>query len=458
MTDEQEPVERTFVGLPSPVVGRAGAGGHPCQGLYHSPLGRRPDDGASSPPTTTSTSPSTTWPSYMAARGYGFLGWNTRFRGAEPYFLLDHALVEIAVGVRWLREQGVERVVLLGNSGGGSLMSAYHSQCQGVTIRPARGGQLLPAARRPRAGRPVRVPRRPSRPARGPHRLARSERCSTRIDPTSAATRRWTCTTRPTGRRTTRRSSPGTGPPSGPATIGSPTGAQIARLEELAGMASATSCSSCAGRGPTPGSSIRPSTRRRGATPRCYAGDPQRANNGVFGIGTVSTLRTWLNMWSLRESDCRGGPHLRPPRPADPADPARCRQRRVPVSGRRRSSTPSPLADKRDGRRCPGATTSRTRPTHRGRRRRHDRRLARGSRVLTGLTSSAAARGCAEARPHYDSSSWRSPPQTSNVGHGSDDGRTRVSRGCRTGCTPTPTCTSASRSGSSAGRRGATSR
>ena len=32
-------VERTFVGLPSPVVGRAGAGGHPCQGLWHTPAG-----------------------------------------------------------------------------------------------------------------------------------------------------------------------------------------------------------------------------------------------------------------------------------------------------------------------------------------------------------------------------------------------------------------------------------
>ena len=56
---------------------------------------------------------------HMAARGYGFLGWNTRFRGAGRYFLLDHAVAEIGVGVRWLREQaGVERVVLLGNSGG----------------------------------------------------------------------------------------------------------------------------------------------------------------------------------------------------------------------------------------------------------------------------------------------------------------------------------------------------
>ena len=30
------------MGLPSPVVGRAGAGGHPCQGIYHRPAGTSP--------------------------------------------------------------------------------------------------------------------------------------------------------------------------------------------------------------------------------------------------------------------------------------------------------------------------------------------------------------------------------------------------------------------------------
>ena len=53
--------------------------------------------------------------------------------------------------------------------------------------------------------------------------------------------------------------------------------------------------------------SLDPSDRR---TPWCYGGDPRRANAGVFGIGTVSTCRSWLNMWSLTDSDCRAGPHL----------------------------------------------------------------------------------------------------------------------------------------------------
>ena len=42
----------------------------------------------------------------------------------------------------------------------------------------------------------------------------------------------------------------------------------------------------------------------------CYLGDPMRANYGVFGVGTVSTLRSWLSMWSLRTSQCTAAPHL----------------------------------------------------------------------------------------------------------------------------------------------------
>ena len=98
-------IVREFVGLPSPVVGRAGAGGHPCQGLYHRPAGVAAEDRASSPRTTTSISPSTTWPGRWPSAATASSGWNTRFRGNEAHFLLDHALAEIGVGVRWLREQ-----------------------------------------------------------------------------------------------------------------------------------------------------------------------------------------------------------------------------------------------------------------------------------------------------------------------------------------------------------------
>ena len=52
---------------------------------------------------------------------------------------------------------------------------------------------------------------------------------------------------------------------------------------------------------------IEPSGRRPNW---CYLGDPVKANYGVFGIGTTSTLRSWLSMWSLRTSQCTAAPHL----------------------------------------------------------------------------------------------------------------------------------------------------
>src|SRR6202012_6224780 len=59
--------------------------------------------------------------------------------------LLAPALVDIGVGDRWLREvQGVDAIVLLGNSGGGSLMSAYQSQAVDPNVTPLEG--MRPAA------------------------------------------------------------------------------------------------------------------------------------------------------------------------------------------------------------------------------------------------------------------------------------------------------------------------
>jgi hypothetical protein len=50
-----------------------------------------------------------------------------------------------------------------------------------------------------------------------------------------------------------------------------------------------------------------PSDREVG---RCYAGIPKVANYSPRGIGLTNTCRTWLSMWSLKESHCRGAPHL----------------------------------------------------------------------------------------------------------------------------------------------------
>ena len=148
-------------------------GGHPCQGLYHARV----------PPAATTAFIATHYnvdfsehylAERMAERGYGFLGWNTRFRGAEavlparPRAGRDRRRRALAA-----RAGASSSVVLLGNSGGGSLMSAYHSQCTRGDDPPAVGSFAAAGGARPRPGRPVRVRGRPSRPSGDPHRLAR---------------------------------------------------------------------------------------------------------------------------------------------------------------------------------------------------------------------------------------------------------------------------------------------
>jgi pimeloyl-ACP methyl ester carboxylesterase len=44
-------------------------------------------------------------------------------------------------------------------------------------------------------------------------------------------------------------------------------------------------------------------------TPACYRGDPRIANRSP-SIGRANTLKTWLSMWSLETSRCRGGEQL----------------------------------------------------------------------------------------------------------------------------------------------------
>src|SRR5215470_1629409 len=110
------------------------AGGHPCQGIYTTPAGQRPKTAFIATHYNVDFAEHYIAP-YLAARGFGFLGWNTRFRGAEDLFLLEHAVVDIGVGMRWLREQaGVETIVILGNSGGGSLMGAYQAEAAQTTL------------------------------------------------------------------------------------------------------------------------------------------------------------------------------------------------------------------------------------------------------------------------------------------------------------------------------------
>ncbi|WP_172830562.1 alpha/beta hydrolase [Mycobacterium asiaticum] len=300
-------ISREFIGLPSPTAERAGAGGHPCQGLYHRAEGHKPKVAMIATHYQIDFSEHYI-ADYMAARGIGFLGWNTRFRGFESSFLLDHALVDIGVGVQWLRDVAdVETVVLLGNSGGGSLMSAYQSQAvePNVTplagMRPAKGlTELLPADGY------VATAAHPGRPD-----VLTAWMDGAVVDENDPVA------THPELDLFDERN----GPPYSPEFIERYRAAQLARNHAITDWAEAE-----LERISGAGFSDRPFTvMRTWADPRmvdpsieptkrqanwCYAGTPVKANRSTRGIAAACTLRNWLGMWSMRTAQTRAEPHL----------------------------------------------------------------------------------------------------------------------------------------------------
>lgn len=300
-------VSREFVGMESPTARRAGAGGHPCQGLYHRGVGRKPKVAVIATHYQIDFSEHYL-ADYLATRGIGFLGWNTRFRGFESTFLLDHALVDIGVGVRWLREvQGIETVVLLGNSGGGSLMAAYQAQAvhHHVTpldgMRPAAGLTDLPAADGYVAS--AAHPGRPDVLTAWMDASVTDENDALATDPDLDLF------------------SERNGPPYSADFVARYRAAQIARNEAITDWAEAELT-----RVRAAGFSDRPFTvLRTWADPRmvdptleptrrqanmCYAGPPVKANRSAYGIAAACTLRNWIGMWSLRHAQTRAEPHL----------------------------------------------------------------------------------------------------------------------------------------------------
>jgi len=212
------------------------------------------------------------------------------------------------VGVRWLREEaGVENVVLLGNSGGGSLMAAYQSQAVKPDLEATPGMTIPEAAQRllpcdfyvslcAHAGRPEVLTdwMDPS--------------ITDEADPTTIDD-------------SLNMYHPENGPPYSAAFIQRYRNAQVARNNRITEWVYAE-LDRLPGYGLVDRAfnlyrtwadlrlmdgAIDPSDRPVGV---CYAGDPKKANFSPRGIGLNNTLRTWLSMWSLQSSPCRGAAHL----------------------------------------------------------------------------------------------------------------------------------------------------
>ena len=79
----------------------------------------------------------------LARRGIAALGLNTRYLGNDSVLLLERAIQDLGAGVAWLRAKGYARIVLIGNSGGGALVSLYQAQAERLSIDRTPDGEPI---------------------------------------------------------------------------------------------------------------------------------------------------------------------------------------------------------------------------------------------------------------------------------------------------------------------------
>lgn len=304
--DRIDGLDAQFIGRTSATAPRIMAGGHPCQGIYWTERGTRPKVAVIATHYNVDFAEHYLAP-YFARRGIGFLGWNTRYRGFEDQFLLEHALIDISVGMKWLREEaGVERVVILGNSGGGSLMGAYQGEATAPTLAEGvkgAGGEVL--ASLPGADLYISLNAHQGRPEvltdwMDPSVIDENDPVATdpELDPFN----------------------PDNGPPYSAPFIEKYRAAQRARNARITAFAKAElerlnshgvpdrlfPLFRCWADLRMIDPEIDPSDRKPN---QCYRGEPRVANR-TPSIGRVNFCKTWLSMWSLETSKCQGKPHL----------------------------------------------------------------------------------------------------------------------------------------------------
>ncbi|MET4577713.1 alpha-beta hydrolase superfamily lysophospholipase [Ottowia thiooxydans] len=101
----------------------------------------------------------------LAECGVDAVGMSTRYIGNEAMLILEHCVVDIGSVIRHLRTEGYQRVVLIGNSGGGGLVALYQNQAEKPTITapPAGGPPDLTKADLPPADALIMLMAHPSR-------------------------------------------------------------------------------------------------------------------------------------------------------------------------------------------------------------------------------------------------------------------------------------------------------
>lgn len=83
----------------------------------------------------------------LERRGCTLLALNTRYAGNDTTLLMERCIQDLGAGVAFLRSQGYKSVVLIGNSGGGSLAAFYQSQAERLTLSTTPDGRSIDLTR-----------------------------------------------------------------------------------------------------------------------------------------------------------------------------------------------------------------------------------------------------------------------------------------------------------------------
>lgn len=76
----------------------------------------------------------------LPKRGLTLLALNTRYLNNDAHLIFEHIIDDVGAGVRYLRDQGFDKIILLGNSGGASTVALYQAEAENLTITDTPAG------------------------------------------------------------------------------------------------------------------------------------------------------------------------------------------------------------------------------------------------------------------------------------------------------------------------------
>ncbi|MEH7112502.1 hypothetical protein V7124_08965 [Neobacillus niacini] len=79
----------------------------------------------------------------LTEAGYAVFALNSRYVNNDSVLIMERVLLDLGEGIKFLKSEGFKRIVLIGNSGGGELMSFYQSQAENPTITHTPAGDEL---------------------------------------------------------------------------------------------------------------------------------------------------------------------------------------------------------------------------------------------------------------------------------------------------------------------------